>query len=93
MEKRECQERIRCPVSDRLGEMRIENFDIVDAPECEEIADRLRTYLVGQPLADVDLAYIREIGRATHPLCAEVVSKLVQRGQEKFLPAERVGRR
>ena len=90
MTEQECRSKIRCAMSDRTGQLRFENFNIVDAPDCAETADRIRHYLVGRALAETDTSYLREIGRDTHPLCGRVVAQLVTESQETFV--QRTGR-
>ena len=89
MTKQECRNKIRCAMSDKTGVLRFESFDIVDAPDCAETGDRIRQYLVGRALAEVDVGRIREIGGHGHPLCARVVAQLVTESQETFLHLSR----
>jgi len=84
MTENECRNKVRCALSDRTGQLGFENFDIVNAPECTDTASRIRQYLVGRPLADVDPGRIREIGRDGNPLCARVVAHLVEQSQWTF---------
>ena len=35
----ECEERLRFTLSDESGVLRVESFDIVDAPECLQVAE------------------------------------------------------
>lgn len=85
MTEQECRNKVRCTLSDRTGLLRFESFDIVDAPERGEMAAMLRHYLVGRALAETDAGYIRELGRMTHPLCAQVIAQLVEESQETFI--------
>jgi hypothetical protein len=84
MSEDECRNKIRCGLSDRSGVLRFESFDIVDAPECAEIAYGLRAYLVGRALAEVDVGHLQEVLAAEHPLCGRVVVRLVTDSQEMF---------
>ena len=72
-------------MSDKTGVLRFESFDIVDAPECAETAEKIRQYLVGRALADVDVSLIRETGRDRHLLCARVVAQMVGESQGIFV--------
>jgi len=83
--EQECWHKLRAALSDRTGVLRFESFDIVNAPDCAETAATLRHYLVGRPLAETDPAHIRKLGRATEPVCAQLVARLVQRSQRRFL--------
>jgi len=82
--EQECWHRLRAALSDRTGMLRFENFDIVNAPDSAETAATLRHYLVGRPLAETDPAHIRKLGRATEPVCAQRVARLVQKSQRRF---------
>lgn len=85
MTKDQCRDRVRCGLSDTTGVLRFENFDIADAPDCADTAATLREYLVGRALAETDPERIRELGRITNPLCAQVVAHLVRESQETFV--------
>ncbi len=85
MTESECRERIRCTMSDKSGVLRFENFEIVDTPEAAETAEKIRDYLVGRALADVEAGRIREMGRDGHLLCAHVVAQLVTESQAVFV--------
>jgi len=89
MTEQECRDRVRCALSDRTGALSFENFDIVDAPDCSETAYNIREYLLGRPLAEVDVDSIREMGDLGNPLCARVVAGLVADCQRLFAQAER----
>jgi len=55
----DCRNKVRFALSDSTGALRFTDFDIVDAPECSQIAGTLKEYLLGRPLADLDLDHIR----------------------------------
>ena len=52
----ECHDRIRLSLSDETGVLCFESFEIVGVTQCKDMEQRLRAYLVGRPLRDVDLA-------------------------------------
>lgn len=85
MTEEDCRRRIRCMMSDRTGELRFEAFEIVDAPQCAATVERIRQYLLGRPLAEVDPGRIREIGRDENPLCARVVAQMVAESRRTFV--------
>lgn len=85
MTEAECREKVRCSLSDKTGVLRFDNFEIVDAAECEETADKIADYLIGRALSEVKADRIREIGRDGHALCANVVAQLVIESQEVFV--------
>jgi len=90
MTESECRERIRCAMSDRTGVLRFEGFDIVDAPRCAETAEKIRSYLVGRALAEVDAARIRRIGTEPDDPCARVVARMVAESQAIFVHGGRL---
>ena len=90
MTEQECRNKVRCAMSDRTGLLRFKSFDIVEAPECAGMTERIRCYLIGRALAEVDLGYIREIGHDGHALCCRVVAQLVAESQGVFLHRARV---
>jgi len=62
MYSKDCRNKIRYSLSDASGVLRFTAFNIVDALECGDTPEMLRKYLVGRPLADVDVDYIRGLG-------------------------------
>ncbi len=61
MASQECRDRIRFTLSNETGVQRFKAFELVDDPECGEMGKFLREYLVGRPLAEVDLDYLRSL--------------------------------
>lgn len=57
----ECRDRIRFTLSNETGIQRFKDFKLVEAPECGAMGKLLQEYLVGRPLAEVDLAYLRSL--------------------------------
>ena len=81
---KECYDSIRFSLSDLSGQMRFESFDLVDMPDCEDVAASLREYLVRCPLAEVDVERIRSMecdGRCT---CLGEVARVVREQQHLF---------
>lgn len=85
MTENECRNKVRCALSDKTGQLRFESFDIVDAPECADTAEKIARYLVGRSLGDVDPGRIRDIGRDGNALCGRVVARMVEESQRTFL--------
>ena len=56
-----CSDRLRFRMSDDSGVLRIEEFAIQNAAECQGMEHTLREYLVGRPLGDVDLEYLQRL--------------------------------
>jgi hypothetical protein len=82
----QCYDSIRFSLSDLSGQMRFETFDIVDVPECEDLAARLRKYLVRRPLAQVDVRRIRSMRCADKCTCLPEVARVVREQQRTFGP-------
>lgn len=82
----QCYDSIRFSLSDLSGRMRFESFDIVDVPECRDVAARLREYLVGRPLAQVDVQRIRSTECADDCTCLPEVARVVREQQRIFAP-------
>ena len=57
----DCRNKVRFALSDSTGALRFTDFDIVDAPECSQVKGTLKEYLLGRPLAELDLGYIRQM--------------------------------
>ena len=72
---RRCYDNIRFALSDRTGRIAFESFDIVDMPECHDLAARLRQYLVHRPLAQVDVKRIRSMRGAVTAMCISDVAR------------------
>lgn len=85
MAEQECRDKVRCAMSDKTGVLRFEGFDIVDTPECAETAAKIRKYLVGRALAEVDVRRIRDMGCDGDSLCARVVAQMVAESQAIFV--------
>ena len=77
----DCRDKIRLSVSDETGVMRIKRFNIIDAPECREFADRLQSLLLGKPLDDINVNEIREMPCTGDGLCGRAVADIVEEYQ------------
>lgn len=87
--RKQCYDSIRFSLSDLSGQMRFEMFDIVDVPECQDVAARLRKYLVRRPLAQVDVQRIRSIECDDNCTCLAEVARVVRQQQRLFGAAPR----
>ena len=79
-----CYDNIRFALSDGGGRMRFESFDIIDVPECHDVAARLREYLVHRPLAQVDVERIQAMQRAATATCIPDVARAVDELKRLF---------
>ena len=79
-----CYDSIRFSLSDLSGQMRFESFDIVEMPECQDVAARLRDYLVRRPLRQVDGQRIRSMECPGDCTCVAEVVRVVQEQQRLF---------
>ena len=80
----DCYGNIRFALSDRGGRMCFESFDIIDVPECQNVAARLRDYLVHRPLAQVDVRQIRSMRHAATAMCIPDVARAVDELKRLF---------
>lgn len=81
----ECRDRLRFRLNDASGVLRFEEFEIVGAPACSNLETMLRDYLVGRPLAEVDLEYLRELRCTGRCECIPTVIGEVRKHQSLFL--------
>ena len=81
---KECYDRIRFTLGDASGVVCFKSFDIVDAPQCASMAQALRTYLVGRPLSDINLDYLRSLTCRGNGECMRAVIYAVREYQQVF---------
>ena len=79
----ECRDRIRYSLSDVSGTLRIESFDIADAPDCQNIADEVRSVILGRPIANIDVAELLRIFCPGKRLCVCAIVDAI--GEEQAL--------
>ncbi|MBW2264228.1 MAG: hypothetical protein JRG91_19865 [Deltaproteobacteria bacterium] len=84
MNPSECVDRIRFVLSDRTGVLRVEDFDIVDAPQCSALAEALKTHLVGRPVAEIDLDHIRSLRCSGDAACMRAIVDAIVEYHEMF---------
>jgi hypothetical protein len=85
----DCYNRIRCSLSDESGDLCFKSFEIVGAPGCSDIQEKLEAYLVGRPLAAVDLAYLQGLECPGSGECMGDVVRVVREHQDWFVRAEK----
>lgn len=81
-----CRDNIRFRLSDADGTLKFERFAIHHAPRCRTCERRLREYLAGRPLAEVDLEAIRGIACEADGTCARELVDLIAEQQRLFAP-------
>ncbi len=81
----ECRDRLRFRLNDASGVLRFVEFEILGTPTCRDLETTLRSYLVGRPLAEVDLDYLRTLHCAGRGDCVHAVIREVQKHQALFL--------
>ena len=86
----QCLDKVRFSLSDASGVLRFKSFDIIDAPECQEIAEELRSYLVGRPRSQVDVDYIRNLRCPGSGLCMVRIAEVVAEYREMWACTEEV---
>ena len=83
----ECTDRMRFALSDKTGVLRVVEFDIVDVPQCGEFAGVLKQYLIGRPLAELDLDYIRSLRCRGDGQCMSAIVDAIAEYHEMFADA------
>ena len=82
-----CYDNIRFSLSDDSGVLRIEALEIIDATECRNFEQELHDYLIGRPLAEVDLGYLGSLtcdGNGACDCLWAVIQKM-EKHQQRFL--------
>ena len=80
----ECVDKVRFSLSDKTGVLRIDDFDIVDAPQCTTFAEKLKRYLIGRPVAEIDVDYIRSLGCSGDGQCMRTIVDVIAEYHELF---------
>ena len=81
----ECNDKIRFSLSDDSSVLCFEAFAIMDAPECRIVEQELRAHLVGRPLSEVDMGYIRSLACDGDGVCLRAVIRAIEEHQQLFL--------
>jgi len=89
MPPQECYDRVHLSLSDESGDLRFESFEIAGTPECRDVEETLRAYLVERPLAEVDMDYIRGLTCAGDGQCMSAVVRVIEEYQHLFVRDER----
>ena len=81
----ECKDNVRFSLSDEKGYLSFKTFDIVSMPDCAELAEELRKYLLGRPLNEIDVDFIRskECPRNVG-MCIKQIAEVIQEHIEFF---------
>jgi len=74
----ECTDKIRFTLSDETGVLRVADFDIKDAPQCWRLALMLKQYLIGRPVAEIDLDYIRSLRCRGDAVCMRAIVDAIE---------------
>ena len=81
----ECRDRIQCGLSSETGVLRFQTFTIVEGPECAGLSRLLREYLVGRPLAEVDLDCLQNLKCQGNGDCVSTVVDMIREYQDLFV--------
>jgi len=84
MNPKDCSNKVRFSLSDESGVLRFNAFDIVDASDSCETLEMLQKYLVGRPLTDVDVDYLRGLGCSGDGECLRAAIRMVEEYQQMF---------
>lgn len=87
MSSTECNDKIRFSLSDESGALRFDSFAITDAPRCRDMERKLQSHLVGRPLSEVDIGYLRNLTCDGDGSCMKAVIQVIKKHQELFLGA------
>ena len=85
MPAEDCHDKLRFRLNDDSGSLRFMEFEIRNAPTCQDVEKTLREYLVGRALAEVDLDYLRKLTCAGNGECVQAVIREVQKYQHLFV--------
>jgi hypothetical protein len=77
-------DKIHFSLSYQAGELRFSDFDIIEAPECSQLAEKLRTILLGQRLADIDVDEILKITCPIDEHCIRIIAHIITEYQMAF---------
>ena len=80
-----CRDKLRFRLNDGSGSLRFMEFEIRNAPTCQDVEKTLREYLVGRALAEVDLDYLRKLTCTGNGECMQAVIREVQKCQHLFV--------
>lgn len=83
-----CEDKVRCSLSDDDGVLAFKSFEIVGDSPCRAMGEQLRDYLVGRPLAEVDLDYVRSFKCAGPQACTNSVVRMIEEYQDLFVCAD-----
>ena len=81
-----CADRIRFSLSDASGKLAFSAFEFLNRGTCPEAEQRLREYLVGRPLADVDLRVVEKLSCTGDRECFAQIAAVIREQQELFVP-------
>jgi len=83
--KIDCRDNVRFILSDETGVLQFKSFDIVNTPQCAEVAVELRKHLVGRPLQEIDMDAIRSV-KCPHDngSCIETAVKIIEENIDFF---------
>jgi hypothetical protein len=79
-----CRDVIRFRLSDDSGYLCFEAFEIVNSPECRQFEAALKEYLIGRPLATVDVRYLKSLKCNAECECVSAIIREVEKQQRMF---------
>jgi hypothetical protein len=80
-----CADRIRYTLSDATGKLAFSSFAFVGDGACPTAEETLRTYLVGRPLANVDLKIVEQLSCANGQGCFAQIAAVIREHQDFFV--------
>ena len=81
----DCKDNVRFILSDETGVLQFKSFDIVNMPQCAEVAVELKKHLIGRPLQQIDMDAIRLV-QCPHDngSCIEAAAKIIEENIDFF---------
>ena len=80
-----CADRIRFSLSDASGKLAFSAFEFVHGCTCPEAEQRLREYLLGRPLEDVDLRFVETLSCAGCRECFAQIAAVIRDHRDLFV--------
>ncbi len=81
----DCYDKIRFTLSDKTGDLRFTDFNIVGATQCSGMVAELREHLLEQRLADIDVAKILAMPCPGNGQCLQSIARVISEYQDRFL--------
>ena len=88
----DCYNKIRYTLSDESGELKFRTFEMPADHHCGVFVDKLKPYLLGRPLSEIETDVIETLSCGRDGECARTIAAVVREHQEIFLDKEPPGK-